>query len=95
MTNPRLIRLPDVTGLMGLKTTAIYAEINDGVLSPPIKLGRTSLWPEHEIVAVVAARIAGHTDEEVRKLVTDLVAERPQILPDFLASRAMSTQVAA
>jgi prophage regulatory protein len=77
MTCQRLLRLPDVESLSGLKATSIYGMGKSGLFPPPIKLTtRSSAWPEHEIAAVNAARIAGHTDTEIKALVRRLVAAR-------------------
>lgn len=74
---PRLIRLPEVMDAMGLRSTAIYAKVKDGLLTPPIKLTeRSSAWPESEIAALNAAIIAGKSTEELRQLVKQLVAAR-------------------
>lgn len=56
-----------------------------GTFPKPIKLGSSSLWPEHEIDAMVRAYIAEATEGELKELVADLVAARTTIKP------AMST----
>jgi prophage regulatory protein len=72
-----LRRLPDVIERMGLSRSTIYGQVAAGLFPPPVSLGARSVaWPESEIVAVVGARIAGATAEEVRALVVDLVAKR-------------------
>lgn len=54
-----------------------YKDISDGLLTPPIKLGaRCSVWPEHEINALLAAEIRGASQDEIRALVNKLVADR-------------------
>jgi prophage regulatory protein len=40
---------------------------------------RCSAWPEHEVAQVNAARIAGKSDAEIRKLVAQLVSQRQQL----------------
>jgi len=72
----RLIRLPEVTGAMAQGVTQTYADIKSGLLPPPVKRGRSSMWPEDEIALVNAARIAGKSDDEIRRLVAFLVAAR-------------------
>lgn len=54
----------------------LYAEIADGLWPPFIKFGRNSLQPEHECNAMLAAIVAGATDDEKRQLVQRLVAQR-------------------
>ena len=79
ITAARLLRLPAVLERMGLRTTSIYGHAKAGLFPPPVKLtGRCSAWPEHEVAAIITARIAGRSDDEVRALVARLVAQRQQ-----------------
>ena len=59
----------------------VYEDIRDGLMTKPIKLGRSSRWPRHEHQAIAAARIAGHSEEQIRRLVDDLHALRVQLRP--------------
>lgn len=75
--NYRLLRLPEVLDTTGLRTTAIYARAKAGLFPPPIKLTqRSSAWPESEVTSVISALVAGKTEDEIRQLVAQLVAER-------------------
>lgn len=75
----RLLRLPQIRDATGLGTTSIYQAIKAGLFPPPIKLTpRSSGWPDFEIGAINAAKIAGKSDDEIRQLVVRLVAERTQ-----------------
>jgi prophage regulatory protein len=75
----RLLKLPAVCDLTGLRTVSIYGHAKAGLFPPPVKLGeRTSVWPEHEVAAINLARIAGKSDAEIRALVADLIAQRKQ-----------------
>lgn len=59
-SNPadRLLRLPDVEALCGLRRSAIYAAMKSGRFPPCVKLGaRAAAWPESEVQAWIAARI--------------------------------------
>ena len=92
----KLIKLPDVEALSGLRCTKIYGAIKVGLFPPPVKItARASAWVEDEILAVNAARIGAQSDEQIRRLVADLVAARPQILPEFLAARSAHLSQAA
>jgi predicted DNA-binding transcriptional regulator AlpA len=59
-----------------------------GLFVPPLRISRSAVgWVASEVDAVIQARIAGRSDEEIRTLVRDLVASRarttiknPQIL---------------
>jgi len=44
---------------------------------PPIKVtAKSSAWPASEVNAVLAARIAGKSDAEIRALVAQLISAR-------------------
>ena len=74
---PRLLRLTDVASKLGMRTTSIYRHCAEGLLTQPIKItARCSVWPEDEIDAVVASRIAGKDPGEIRALVAQLTAAR-------------------
>jgi prophage regulatory protein len=77
----RLLKLPQVKDRTGYKDTTVYGQAKAGLFPPPVKLTpRSSGWPEHEVSAVIAARIAGKTDAEIKVLVTSLVAARASLL---------------
>jgi prophage regulatory protein len=65
-TNPsapspqRLIRLPEVESIVGLKKSAIYSAVREGKFPAPIKLSRRAVcWNSQAIDAWVLARING------------------------------------
>lgn len=74
----RILRLPEVRSALGQASKAtIYNRIAAGLLPQPVSLGpRMVGWPSLEIEAIIAARIAGATDADVRVLVARLHAER-------------------
>lgn len=62
-----LLRLPEVCRRTGYGRSEIYRRIASGGFPSPVKLGeRASAWPEHEIAAWCAARIA-ERDAKVAK----------------------------
>jgi prophage regulatory protein len=76
----RLIRLPEVKSKTGHARTTIYEQIQRGLLPPPVRTGiKSSAWPDIEIDAINAARIAGKTRTEIRALVARLVANRKKL----------------
>ena len=80
----RMLRLKDVLQKVGLKRATVYNKIRDGTFPPPVKVSdKTALWPEHEVDLVLKAWIVGLTEEEMRALVSSIVAER-QNLKKFL-----------
>jgi len=83
MESERLLRLPETEGQMGKKRSALYQDISDGVFTPGIPLstsknGRAAAvaWPHSEVQAIIRARIAGKTEDELKALVRELVAKR-------------------
>jgi prophage regulatory protein len=57
--------------------TSIYKRIRDGLWTRPVAIGqRAKAWPDYEVKAIVRARIAGQTDDEVRELVNRLHEKR-------------------
>ncbi len=58
---PRLIRLPDVEHMTGLKRSAIYQRIQRNEFPPPRRVtGRCSAWLESDVAEWVLSRpVAG------------------------------------
>lgn len=73
----KLLKLPQVLGQTAKARSTHYNDIKAGLMTPPVSLGVHSVaWPSHEIDALVAARVAGKSDDEIRQLVARLVVER-------------------
>lgn len=76
----KLLKLPKVLELTASARSTIYKSIHAGLMVPPVRLGENSVaFPEHEIIAINAARIAGKTDDEIRQLVSKLIADRQMV----------------
>jgi prophage regulatory protein len=70
-------RSPAVRARLGIAPSTFYLHIKNGVMVPGISLGpRARGYPEEEIDAIVAARTAGHSEDQIRALVKSLVAAR-------------------
>lgn len=62
---------------LGIRRTTGYAQINDGLLPAPIRLGKRSTALLHdEIDSIINARANGATDEHLRELVKQLTTAR-------------------
>ena len=74
-------RLPAVKAEFGWRSDAsAYNSIRAGVLTTGVAIGQRSRgWPDYEVKAIAAARIAGRSDEEVRHLVQELHAKRSEL----------------
>ncbi len=79
--NIQLIRNNDANKILALGRTAVDCGIADGVIPPRISLGkRAAGFLKHELEAVIVARAAGRSDEDVRNLVDQLVLSRETTL---------------
>lgn len=73
----KILRLPTVKSESGHSRSTIYLRIAQGLWTKPVSLGgRTVGWPASEVSTLLAARIAGKTDDEIRALVKKLEADR-------------------
>jgi len=75
-----LCKVCDAAVETGTSVSEYYSRAVRGVVPPPLKIGiKASRVPSHEIAAVVAARIAGRSEEEIKALVANMVADRANI----------------
>lgn len=74
-------RLPAVKAEFGWRSDASpYNAIRDGLFTTGVAIGqRARGWPDYEVKAIAAARIAGKSDAEIRELVKALHARRKQV----------------
>ena len=76
----QILRLPAVMALHGLSRSTTYLHIANGLWPKPVAIGARAVgFPADECEAVVNARIAGKTDNEIRALVARLVSARKTI----------------
>ncbi len=63
---------------MGWRSDAsVYNDIRAGLFTTGVAIGQRSKgWPDYEVKAIAAARIAGKTDAEIRELVNKLHLKR-------------------
>lgn len=73
-----ILRMPAVKFETGHRSHAsIYTAIKAGLFTKPVPIGQRSVgWPSHEVQAIIAARIAGKSEIEIRALVKRLEAQR-------------------
>ncbi len=77
--NP-ICRLPKVQIMTGLARSTVYDHIAQGLITKPVKLGARAVgWPEEEIQAILAARIAGKSELDIKRLVLSLMLKREGI----------------
>ena len=72
-----ILRTPAVLSRTGRKRSSYYGDIKAGLFVKPILIGlRATGTPDHEVDPLIAARIAGKSDEEIRALVVKLELAR-------------------
>ena len=76
-TRLTLLRRKQVEVESGYSRSTIYLRIAQGLWPRPVRLGPRAVgWPAGEVAAINAARIAGHSDDELRALVDALHSAR-------------------
>jgi prophage regulatory protein len=76
----RILRLQPVLDARGKRRSSHYNDVACGLFTRPVKIGpRAAGWPETEVAALQAARIAGKSDDEIRTLVRKLEADRQKV----------------
>jgi prophage regulatory protein len=74
---PTIWRRRQVQDKVGLSRSTLYARIAAGLWPKPVSLGlRCVGWPDTEVAEVIAARIAGKSDNDIRSLVERIEARR-------------------
>lgn len=62
---------------------SVYNLIREGLWTKPVPIGQRSVgWPDAEVRAICAARIAGQTEDQIRELVSRLQAKRIEALAE-------------
>lgn len=60
--------------------TSIRNAVKAGLWTNPVAISQRSVgWPDYEVKAIVRARIAGQTDDQIRELVNRLHAKRTSL----------------
>ena len=77
-----ILRIPSVLTETGYRSHAsIYTAIKAGLFTNPVKLSERSVgWPNYEVQAINAARIAGKSDADIKALVIRLHAKRTELV---------------
>jgi prophage regulatory protein len=77
INKPQLIRRPEVLNLTARSKSALQLDEKAGLFCPPISIGdRAVAYIQHEVEAVIQARIEGQTTEQIKTLVQELIANR-------------------
>jgi prophage regulatory protein len=77
MVTNSLFRLRSALAARGKSRSAHYLDIKQGLFTKPVRISaRAVAWPQNEIEVLIAAQIAGQSDDELRTLVKSLEAAR-------------------
>jgi len=72
-----LLHRREVLRRNSLSNTGLYKRIEAGLFVRSVPLGMQRVgWPEEEVDAIITARIAGKSDDEIRALVQQLHVAR-------------------
>jgi prophage regulatory protein len=76
-----ILRLPEVKRVLGHRADAsVYNAIRVGLFTNGVAIGqRAKGWPDYEVDAINAARVAGKSESEIRELVKALHAKRSEL----------------
>ncbi len=67
---PIILKRRQVEARSGYSRSTLYKLISQGLFPKQIALSKHAVgWPENEVSAVIAARIAGKSEEDIRELV--------------------------
>jgi prophage regulatory protein len=76
-------RLPVVTQATGYSRSTLYRKIQENLFTRPVSLGADKSgkacqvgWPANEVQALIDARIAGKSDDEIKVIVKKLESSR-------------------
>jgi prophage regulatory protein len=73
----RILHKPAVKAATGISNSTLYLHVKAGLFTPGVRLSSRSVgWPEGEVQAIVAARIAGKSEMDIKSLVNSLMAAR-------------------
>ena len=77
----QILRMPAVKDRAGHRSDAsIYNAIRDGLFTTGVAIGqRAKGWRHYEVDAIITARIAGKSDDQIRELVETLHAKRAEL----------------
>ena len=72
-----ILREPAALQATGMPRSSFRDQLRAGFYTRPVKLGARAVgWPAHEIDAVLRARVAGQSDDQIRELVLELETKR-------------------
>ena len=81
----KVLRRPEILEITGLSKTTLFEHIKSGLFPKFIRLGKRSVGIfEHEARALILARASEKNEEDIRKLVKQLLVIRKKSATEFL-----------
>ncbi len=78
----RILRVDVTLERTGDTRSPLYDKVAKGLFTKPVKVGeRAAGFPEHEVDALIAARVAGASADQIRRLVEKLHEQRTAGMP--------------
>ena len=72
-----IVKMPEVLIQRARSNSSHYRDIQNGLFTNPVNLAQRAVgWPTNEVNILIAAQIAGLTEDEIRSLVAELHAKR-------------------
>jgi prophage regulatory protein len=83
----RIMRKAEVLQATGISNTTLFEQIKDFKFIKGFNIGGRAVgWFEHEVAAIIMARAAGRSEDELKSLIELMTAKREQAANDYLAS---------
>ena len=76
-TKLRIERKQEVLDKIRISRSTLYLRIQQGLFVPPISLGKRAVgWIEHETDEILTAYASGQSEEKIKELVQNILANR-------------------
>ena len=73
----QIVKQPSLLKQFSFSKSTLFSQIKQGLMPKPIPLGDRAVgYLQHELDAVLSARIAGKSNEKIKELVNSLVTKR-------------------
>jgi predicted DNA-binding transcriptional regulator AlpA len=88
-----LLRVFEFCQHIAMSRARVYELIREGLLPPPRKRGRDSIWTQREADLIAAAYIGGASDADMKALVAQIVGERAGLLGRTRGEQSTTTDL--
>jgi len=72
-----IVKQPNLLKQFAFSKSTLFSQINQGLMPKPISLGSRAVgYLQHELDAILLARVQGKSDPQIKELVQELLAKR-------------------